>query len=194
MAPERQLWVVAGGNGAGKSTFYRLYLEPRGVKLVNADLIAKQIARGDPQGAGYEAAVLAARLRTAMLEEGVSFCFETVFSHPSKIDFIAEAKARGYQVVLVFIHLATTELNQARVAQRVSEGGHDVPWEKIVSRVPRTLQHIRTALPLVDVAALFDNSSRSDPFRPVARLTAGMLQHQARPLPGWAEEILDGYL
>jgi len=194
MVPERQLWVVAGGNGAGKSTFYRLYLEPRGVNLVNADLIAQQIARGDPQGAGYQAAALAAKLRAALLEEGVSFCFETVFSHPSKIDFIAEAKARGYQVVLVFIHLATTELNQARVAQRVSEGGHDVPWEKIVSRVPRTLQHIRTVLPLVDVAELFDNSSKSDPFRLVARLTAGALQHPGSPLPGWAEEILDGYL
>jgi predicted ABC-type ATPase len=54
----------------------------------------------------------------------VSFCFETVYSHPSKIDVTALAKALAYPVIMVLIHLESPGLNQARIAGRVSEGGH----------------------------------------------------------------------
>ncbi len=194
MAPRKQLWVLAGGNGAGKSTFYRCYLEPRGIKLVNADIIARQINKWRPEESSYEAALRATRLRTTLLHEGVSFCFETVFSHLSKIDFIAEAKSFGYEVVLVYIHLANAELNQARVAQRVSEGGHDVPPTKIVSRIPRTLRHIRATLLLVDIGRFYDNSLRSAPFQKIAHLKSGELTSFVDPLPPWACEILSSTL
>jgi predicted ABC-type ATPase len=73
-------------------------------------------------------------LRHDLLQKGISFCLETVFSHPSEIDYVAQAKALGYEVILVFIHLPMDQLNQARVAQHVSEGRHSVPTEKIVAR------------------------------------------------------------
>jgi predicted ABC-type ATPase len=194
MPAEKQLWLLAGGNGAGKSTFYRCYLEPRGLKLVNADIIARRINRRNPESYSYQAASLAAKLRTNLLKQGVSFCFETVFSHPSKIDFVAEARSLGYEIVLVYIHLADPGLNQARVVQRVTEGGHDVPADKVISRIPRTMRHIRTALALVDVARLYDNSSRSDPFRGIAHLRSRELCKLAEPLPDWAKTILADYL
>ncbi len=190
----RQLWLLAGGNGAGKSTFYRQFLSPLGVPFVNADLIARDLDRQHPEAISYAAAKLAGRLRSDLLRAGVSFCFETVFSHPSKIDFVAEAKALGYEVVLVFIHLQMDELNQARVAQRVSEGGHNVPAEKIVSRIPRTLRHIRAVLPLVDRAQLYDNSSSAAPFQSIAQLENGRLVRKVDPLPSWAREMLREYL
>ena len=121
---------------------------------------------------------------------GISFCFETVFSHPSKIDFLAEAKALGYEIVLVFIHLQMDELNLARVAQRVNEGGHKVPVKKIISRIPRTLKHIQSSLPLADKVQLYDNSSSELPFQLVARLGNGTLIQAADPLPDWAREML----
>ncbi len=108
-----------------------------------------------------------------MLAQCVSFCFETVFSPPSKIDFIAAAKGLGYTVVLVCIHLNTPGLNEARVSQRVSEEGHSVPIEKIHTRLPRTLKRISTALPLADDARLLNNSFRDDPFRLVAIVKKG---------------------
>lgn len=194
MSAKKQLWLLAGGNGAGKSTFYRLFLAPRGIPFVNADLIARNLDRRHPEAASYEAARLAERLRADLLNKGITFCFETVFSHPSKIDFVAEAKAHGYEVVLVLIQLPSDQLNQARVAQRVSEGGHDVPAEKIVTRIPRTLQHIRQVLPLVDTALLFDNGSETSPFQPIAHLHNGQLHNTANPLPTWAAEILDEYV
>lgn len=157
---------------------------------MNADLIAKELDRLHPESASYEASRLAERLRIDFLQAGRSFCFETVFSHPSKIDFVAQAKALGYEVVLVFIHLGNDELNQARVAQRVSEGGHTVPAEKIVARIPRTLRHIRTALPLADKARLYDNSSADMPFRTVAQIENGRVIRAVEPLPEWAAEML----
>ena len=63
----KQLWLLVGGNGAGKSTFHRLFL----------------------------AALLAEQQRESLLLRGFSFCFETVYSHPSKVDFVARAKALG---------------------------------------------------------------------------------------------------
>ena len=79
MATPRQLWVLAGGNGAGKTTFYNLYLAKYGIKFVNADLIAKDIDPENTEGFSYYAATLAAKIREDLISQGVSFCFETVF-------------------------------------------------------------------------------------------------------------------
>jgi predicted ABC-type ATPase len=191
MSGARQLWVLAGGNGAGKSTFYKIsLLKSRGVLFVNADMIAKLINPEGPEQVSYEAAHLVERLRDEFLVKGISFCFETVFSHVSKIDFIAKAKAYGYQVVLVFIHLEPPALNEARVRQRVSEGGHNVPPEKIRSRLPRTMKNVAVALPLVDEARLLDNASREAPFKEVALVRSGRRVRMVDPLPPWAEEML----
>ena len=107
MKNQPQLWLLAGGNGAGKSTFYHQFLEPLGIPFVNADIIAKKIFPKSPEERSYDAAKIAEKLRANLLQEARSFCFETVFSHPSKIDFVGHAKALGYEIILVFIHLET---------------------------------------------------------------------------------------
>lgn len=186
----KQLWLLAGGNGAGKSTFYQQFLKSRGLAFVNADLLAQQLDPQQPEKVSYEAAILVGKLRQQLLENGENFCFETVFSHPSKIDFMAQAKALGYEVTLIYIHLVNTELNQARVSQRVASGGHDVPADKITSRIPRTMKNIRDALPLSDIARFYDNSSFHRPFQSIAEIRQGNLQTFCDPLPQWAREVL----
>jgi len=186
----RQLWLLVGGNGVGKSTFYRLYLEPLGLPFVNADLLARVAYPEAPEQHSYAAAKLAEQQRNHLLRQGVSFCFETVFSHPSKIDVLGRAKALGYQCILVLIHLDSPELNLARIRQRVSEGGHDVPSEKVFSRIPRLLSHARTALPLCDVVRVYDNSSFDQPFQPLFTLWNGRIERHQEPLPTWAEDLL----
>lgn len=190
MANPRQLWVLAGGNGAGKSTFYNLYLAKYGIKFVNADLIAKDIDSENPEALSYQAATVAAKIREDLIFQGVSFCFETVFSHVSKIDFLAQAKANGYKIILVFIHLFDSSLNEARVKQRVSEGGHSVPTEKIHSRIPRTMKHIKTALSIVDEARILDNSSKDDPFQQIIVMKSGNYEAKIDSLPEWARDLL----
>lgn len=190
MSLPKQLWVLAGGNGAGKSTFYRTQLAPLGMSFVNADILAKGLFPDEPESHSYEAAALASELRTQLLIEGRSFCFETVFSHYSKIDFLAQAKTLGYEIVLVVIHLESVQLNHARVYLRVLEGGHTVPADKIESRIPRLLTNIKTALPLCDQVILLDNSRDDDPFRVLATLNQGQPFLVAEDLPAWAIELL----
>lgn len=194
MSKSKQLWLLAGGNGAGKSTFYQQFLADTGLPFINADILAKHLDVEHPEAASYKAAKLAEKLRLNLLRTGVSFCFETVFSHPSKIDFLAKAKSNGYEIVLVYIHLITDQLNQARVAQRVAGGGHNVPSDKIIARIPRTMQYVRDALPLVDTVQFYDNSSHSQPFLSIAMLKNGELQMHQEKLPDWAEFILENYI
>ena len=194
MSSDKQLWLLAGGNGAGKSTFYEHFLKSTGLPFINADILAKQLTDENTEAISYKAAKLAEKLRFSLLQSGTSFCFETVFSHPSKVDFIATAKSLGYEIILVYIHLQYDELNQARVAQRVNEGGHNVPVDKIISRIPRTIANVKNALPLTDVAIFYDNSSQSQPFLSVAQLNEGRLTKQMDVLPGWAEDMLSNYI
>ncbi|MFV1985131.1 MAG: zeta toxin family protein [Thiohalomonadales bacterium] len=192
--PDKQLWILAGANGAGKTTFYQQFLKQTGMPFVNADLLAKQLDSEHPEKVSYDAAILISRLRTELLKNEKTFCYETVFSHPSKIDFVAQAKAQHYEIILVYIHLQTAELNQARVAQRVSQGGHNVPADKIISRIPRTMKNIQATLPLADVVRIYDNSYHDTPYRAVAEITKGKYQQRITELPAWANEILMDYI
>lgn len=186
----KQLWLLAGGNGAGKSTFYRIQLEPLGLPFINADIIAREIYPDAPEEHSYDAAILAEKLRLGLLHEGRSFCFETVFSHPSKIDFVAHAKSLGYEIILIFIHLDSERLNRARVMQRVEEGGHNVPSEKIAARIPRAVNHIRAVIPLCDQVRILDNSSAEDPFRLIATIRNGQREQYESELPEWSRFLL----
>ncbi|MCE2746487.1 MAG: AAA family ATPase [Burkholderiales bacterium] len=185
----KQLWLLVGGNGAGKTTFYRTQLKPLGMPFVNADDIARDVFPQSPEAHSYEAAKIAENLRNSLLEQGKNFCFETVFSHPSKIDFVAKAKALGYQVVMVFIHLEQSSLNKARVHQRIETGGHAVPEDKIETRIPRTIDNVLNALPLCDDVWVLDNSSAQAPYQKVLRIHDGKLQQFIQPLPAWARRF-----
>ncbi len=190
MDDNKQLWILAGGNGAGKSTFYNTQLKLLNLPFINADILARELYPNAPEANSYSAAKIAEKMRLALLQEGRNFCFETVFSHPSKIDFIATAKALGYKIVLVFIHLETTDLNQARVAQRVSEGGHNVPSDKIIKRIPRLLKNIKTALPLCDDIYFLDNSRLDNPFQQVVTIREQQVKVLTKDLPDWADYLL----
>lgn len=188
---DKQLWMLVGGNGAGKSTFYQRMLKPTGLPFINADLIAKEIYPEDPEGRSIDAARIAERMRLNLLVEGRSFCFETVFSHPSKIDFMSQAEALGYQIilVLVLVHVNSTTLNNARIAQRVADGGHNVDPQKVVARVPRTLKHASAAIPLCDYVRVLDNSSLDSPYQPVRTIEHGVRTLHISPLPVWAAAL-----
>lgn len=181
------LVVVAGPNGAGKTTYVEKFLQPLGLRVVNPDAIARALFPDAPQEAAYEAAGAADAVRTDLLRRGVSFCMETVFSDPTgaKLAFFEEARKRSYIVILIFIGLESSELSAARVMQRTEEGGHDVPDEKIALRFPRVLANLAKALPFVDHAFLFDNSSVDEPYRFVAELRAGRIAKRGAARPHW---------
>lgn len=190
--PKRPVVILlVGGNGAGKSTFYKTYLAPRKIPFLNADVLAREMWPDAPEAHSYEAMRLVERSRHLALAQQRSFCFETVFSHSSKLDFIHEAKRAGYAVELYAIHLTSTPLNRLRVGQRVTEGGHSVPEEKIVPRIERSLEQLIQAIPVVDRALLLDNSRVDDPFRVQARFRQGRLCSTAENPEPWAKTIID---
>lgn len=187
---QKQLWMIVGGNGAGKSTFYQQRLQPLGLPFVNADNIARDVFPEEPEANSYAAAQIAEQLRFDQLAAGKSFCFETVFSHPSKVDFLAQAKAIGYQIYMVVIHVDSTALNNARISQRVAAGGHHVPADKVETRIPRTLENIKLAIPLCDQVRVFDNSSSDYPFTPVFTMKGGSLIEHEDAMPKWAKGLV----
>lgn len=101
--------------------------------------------------------------------------------------FVAKAKAYGYETIQVFVHLSTAELNKARISQRIAEGGHSVPEDKIESRIPRIMQNIKTAIPIADQVYLLDNSDYEKPFQLVASIKDGSLHSTLSTLPDWVK-------
>lgn len=107
---------------------------------------------------GYVGAAITDFLRDSLLSAGESFSFETVMSHRSKVDFLAEARATGYRTYLYFIATESPNLNMLRVQNRVAMGQHAVPEGKIVARYHRSLSQLPLAIANADRAYLFDNS------------------------------------
>lgn len=179
--------AVAGPNGAGKTTFYHSHLATAGLRFVNADVLAAELAL-EP----YQAARFANALRRELLHRGESFIFETVLSDPigDKVAFLEEAARLGHEVVLCYIGLAGSEQSAERVAMRVSQGGHDVPDEKLRSRFPRTLANLRKAIVRLPHVLIYDNGNLGDPYRQAAAFDHGKLCHLPQPVPAWLRPLL----
>jgi predicted ABC-type ATPase len=181
------LVALAGPNGAGKTTFYHAHLKPAGLRFLNADDIARELAID-----AYEAARVVTRLRQELVRQRESFVLETVFSDPvgDKLAFLREAARSGYAVVLCFIGISGAGRSEERVAMRVSQGGHDVPSEKLVSRFPRTLANLRAALRDLPYVLIFDNDDLRTPFRRVAVFVQGRLVRSSKRLPSWLASLM----
>ena len=129
--------ALAGPNGAGKTTDYRAFLQQSGLRFVNADVLAQELSIG-----AYAAAELVGEIQTQLVAQRESFIFETVFSDPvgEKLKFLQEAEQSGFTTVLFFIGIESVDASDERVAMRVSQGGHDVPAEKLTARFPRAMR------------------------------------------------------
>lgn len=104
------------------------------------------------------AQIVADFLRKLLLEERKKFSFETVFSHPSKLEIMRQAAEAGYKVYLYFVSTESPEINKFRVKARKAKNGHDVPEDKIVSRYYRSLDLLYDASQLAYQVFFFDNS------------------------------------
>lgn len=114
---------------------------------------------------------------------------ETVFSHASKLDLIHRARRRGYRVMLFHIGVESADLSVARVSERVKEGGHPVPEEKMRSRYARNGPLIRQAVLLSELGHVYDNLVLNRPPERILTFLSGALAFAVPRLPGWALEV-----
>jgi len=189
-----RLIVVAGPNGAGKTSITEQLLRHEwmgGCEYVNPDYIARdEFGDWNSPDAVRKAATRAAEVREECVRDGRSLAFETVLSMPDKIAFIQKAKQAGFFVRLFFIGTDNPAINAKRVAQRVMEGGHDVPISKIIARYTRSLANCPATARISDRAYIYDNSEDDAPARLIFRMSEGKLVKQYGGINPWAREIL----
>jgi len=181
------LVAIAGPNGAGKSSYFEIHLAPAALPFVNADVLAQSLEIG-----AYETAGLADSLRRQLVQRRESFVFETVFSDPSgdKLEFLKDAKKAGYVVVLIFIGIDDAEISGDRVAMRVSQGGHDVPTEKLRQRYPRIMGNLKRALAELANVFVYDHSDLEAGYLLVATREGGQQVELHGPTPDWLSRLL----
>lgn len=135
----------------------------------------------------YFAADLAEFIRQRLMNKGTSFTFETVLSHPSKLEFLKRAKESGFRIYLYYVATDDPKINISRVALRVLQNGHNVSTENIINRYHKSLSYLKQALMLSNRAYLFDNSQRKAIF--IAEGLEGKTIHlnytDSNNLPNW---------
>ena len=198
MSHRPTLIVIAGPNGSGKTSLASKVLKHPWVSdcaYINPDNIAKEVF-GDwnSNKAVIQAANLAEAQREQYLAERSSMAFETVMSAPDKIDFIVRAKQSGYFIRLFFICTDRPSINAARIAQRVMEGGHDVPIPKIISRYTKSVANCAVAASIVDRAYIYDNSIDYAEPRLLFRTSEGKIVKHYVEDHGWAKAISSSLL
>ena len=157
----KQLYIIAGCNGAGKTTAsFTILPEVLGCKeFINADEIAKGLSPFQPESVAMQAGRIMLARMDELLQKGETFAFETTLATKSYKQKIEWAQANGYEVTLLFFWLRNVTMAKERVAQRVAEGGHSIPSETIERRYHNGIANLFAIyMDMVDICYIFDNS------------------------------------
>lgn len=162
MTHDRHLYIISGPNGAGKTTASYTVL-PRILQcreFVNADEIAHGLSPFNPGSVAIEAGRLMLRRIDELLQQGESFAIETTLTTRSYRQLVEQAHGKGYDVTLLFFWLHSPELAMKRVAERVSNGGHNIPVDVIRRRYYEGIRNFfNIYADIVDTWILADNSA-----------------------------------
>ncbi|HEY0349468.1 MAG TPA: zeta toxin family protein [Pyrinomonadaceae bacterium] len=198
-----RIYVLAGTNGAGKSSIAGAMLIEQGVEYFNPDAAAALIAEANP-GITLEDAQSAAwyegrRLLERAIAERLQFAFETTLGGTTITELLERAIASGIEVRIWYVGLDSVERHIARVRARVEAGGHDIPEERIRERYIRSRLNLIRLMPKLTELRVYDNSKEADP-RTTASLSPRLLVHLDRgrlasvcelaAIPDWAKPVV----
>ena len=165
----KNLYIISGCNGAGKTTAsYTILPEILKCKeFVNADEIARGLSPFNPESVAIEAGRLMLQRIEELLDKGETFSIETTLATKSYISLVHRAQAKGYRVSVLFFWLQTPELAVQRVAERVQNGGHNIPEDIVRRRYVAGISNLfRLYMREVDYWDIYDNSE--NPRRQIA--------------------------
>lgn len=157
----KNLYIICGCNGAGKTTASFTVLPEilHCKEFVNADEIAKGLSPFNPESVAIEAGRLMLQRIEDLLNKNETFSIETTLATKSYINLVRKAQTKGYCVHLIFFWLETPELAMQRVAERVRNGGHNIPIEVIQRRYVAGIRNLfNLFMPKVDLWMIYDNS------------------------------------
>lgn len=197
--------MLAGTNGAGKSSIAGAMFLAYGVEYFNPDVAAKEITSRNPGISQVEANSAAwqegKRLLERAIAEKLDFAFETTLGGRTITALLEEALAEGVEVRIWYVGLATVELHIARVRSRVRKGGHPIPEERIRERYVQSRLNLIRLLPKLTELLLYDNSEDADPGAGKApepklllHLVGGRINRccDLFEVPEWAKPVVAG--
>lgn len=196
------IWVLAGVNGAGKSSVGGASIRARGADYFNPDEAARRIADASPGLSPPEANSAAwnegKRLLERAIAERLDFAFETTLGGRTITDLLLQAIKQGLDVRIWYVGLSNAEQHIARVRARVAAGGHDIPEAKVRERYTGSRLNLIRLQKIVTEVRVYDNSVESDPAtgqRPQPRLLLHLLKGRIKEacdlaqVPEWAKPI-----
>lgn len=166
-APERRIYVLAGVNGAGKSSIAGAAFRSNGADYYNPDETARALRAANPALSQADANGAAWQQGKKLLEKAIAgrldFALETTLGANTIPALLAKAAAQGIEVHVWYAGLASPELHIERVRKRVRKGGHDIPEEDIRRRYERSRINLVHLLPKLAALRVYDNSAEADP-------------------------------
>ena len=157
----KQIYVFAGPNGSGKSTIVDRFRQSGMCPLdfICPDQLVPHDKKND-KNAYIKAMQVAELTRINQVVLGNSFSFETVLSREEKLKFIKDAReASNYDITVIYVVTSDFNINLKRIAERVQQGGHDVPPDKVISRYKKSMDLMFDVIMSANKAMVFDNSS-----------------------------------
>jgi predicted ABC-type ATPase len=202
-----RIYVLAGVNGAGKSSVGGAMFREAGQEFFNPDTVAREARELNPDMTQEQANAFAWDLGRSLLEKAIlkrqDFAFETTLGGNTMTELLERAASSGIEVRIWYVGLRNVEIHIARVGVRVSLGGHDIPEAKIRERYDRSRLNLLRLLPRLTELKVFDNSAENDP-REGRRPEPILLLHMIRgrivsrldlsEMPEWAKPIVQAAL
>ena len=198
-----KLFVLAGVNGAGKSSLGGAALQASGADFFNPDIAARRLREQQPHLSAEQANGLAWTLGREGVEkslaDGLTYAFETTPGGNSIARLLLDGARAGAEVHLWYAGLATPELHLRRIASRVAAGGHDIPEAKVRERFDASRSNLVKLMPHLASLRVYDNSFEADPRAGRRPQPVLLLQMQAgrviahaplRSVPAWAKPLL----
>ena len=198
-----RIFVLAGVNGAGKSSIAGAMFRSEGGDYYNPDEAARKLLASNPRLPQSEANARAWQRGRDLLEQSIGksldFAFETTLGGNTITRLLAEAAARGAHLYVWYVGLSDLDLHIRRVRSRVRQGGHDIPEAMIRRRFEHSRRNLIALLPALTALRMYDNSAEADPAAGKAPVLKPVLMMEHRKIlnpadlaraPDWAKPIV----
>ncbi|HLK28461.1 MAG TPA: zeta toxin family protein [Puia sp.] len=185
------LYLLAGPNGSGKTTFYSIalqsnFIEPN-LPFINVDIIVQSLGKYNEENYVRASEIYRETVKQ-YLDADADFMIESNLADSRSYEWVSSIKKKGYDVILYYLSTDDVAINIGRVQRRVAEGGHDIPEEIIKSRYKQSHSYLKTKLTLFKEVYLIDNTTDSSQIQ--IKLVDGIITERAGNLQDWINDVI----